>query len=149
MGVDQSPGHSCPGLFRFWRYGPAGGDLFIQYDLPLKEITMSIQKHLVFAAVATLATATQARAQSSECGTALTANDIRSALQYQAQGIYDGAIAGDTGDTFVPLTFHVINKSDGTGGLSEARQAQALIDANIAFSPMHIQFCKPGPTIYI
>ena len=49
----------------------------------------------------------------------------------------------------VPVSFHVVRRSDGTGGLCENRLARALEDANRAFLPVNLEFCRVGPTFYI
>jgi len=49
----------------------------------------------------------------------------------------------------VPLAFHVVRRSDGSGGIDEARLVRALDDANLHFAGAGIVFCWPGPVDYI
>jgi hypothetical protein len=85
-----------------------------------------------------------------ECGTVLTPEGAAWALALQQAGAYDLPDGVALGIPYeVPLTFHVVRTSAGTGGISESQLSQALADADTAFASMGISFCLPGPTIYI
>ncbi len=49
----------------------------------------------------------------------------------------------------MPITLHVVRTNSGSGGLSQARVDQAMLDANNAFAPAGIEFCSAGPIDYI
>lgn len=105
---------------------------------------------IAIAAMLTLVAA-DTRAQQ-ECGTILTPDEGAVMAQREQSGVYQlrsgaGGIGG--GNWVVPFTFHVVRRSDGTGGLSQDRLDQAVIDANIAYADANIEFCQPGPTVYI
>lgn len=90
-------------------------------------------------------------AEGGACPQSLTAGEAAMARALLDAGVYDLA-RGETGaDSFiyVPLTFHVVRRSNGTGGLTQDRLDQALIDANVAYASVGIAFCLPGPTDYI
>lgn len=83
-----------------------------------------------------------------ECGLELTPGEAAIHLQRQAAGVYS-APEGPGTVYVVPLTMHVVRRSDGTGGLPPERVAQALVDANDAWRVANIQFCQAGPIRYI
>ncbi len=82
-----------------------------------------------------------------ECWTRMSEEERRFALLLHESGAYE-LPAGGAGDQtyYVALTFHVVRRNDGTGGIPQAQLDQALIDANQMYAPMNIQFCKPGAT---
>ncbi len=86
-----------------------------------------------------------------ECPQTLTAGEAAMARALMEAGVYDlaGAERGADSFIYVPLTFHVVRRSNGAGGLPPERLDQALIDANIAYAPAGIAFCRPGPIDYI
>ncbi len=49
----------------------------------------------------------------------------------------------------IPIAFHVVRPSDGTGGLLEPDLLIAISDANSAFAEIGIEFCRSGSTLYI
>lgn len=65
-----------------------------------------------------------------------------------AIGLYDAPALRGAPDVLVPLTVHVIRRSDGTGGLSAASVQQAIDAANDVWLGSGIQFCVPGATIF-
>ncbi len=85
------------------------------------------------------------------CGTILTEEMAKAALELQAAGIYDAppGIAGEYEVVYVPLTMHIVRRDDGTGGLPLERLEGAVNDANIHFAGMGIQFCISGEIDYI
>ena len=82
-----------------------------------------------------------------DCGLVLTPEQAQLMLDLQRLGIYDPMPAPEAPRT-VAFTYHVVRRSNGTGGLSQARLDEATIDANGHFSP-EIQFCQPAATVYI
>jgi hypothetical protein len=105
-----------------------------------------MKRHVMIAAVSGLAG--WAWAQSEDCGTVITPREAAMLRAIDQSGILAGAGAPD-GFVTIGLTFHVVRTSAGTGGLSQARLDQAILDANIAFAAAGIQFCQAGPTRYI
>jgi hypothetical protein len=84
-----------------------------------------------------------------ECGLVLTPGEAPVHMARQLAGVY--ALPGPLPETVytVPLTMHVVRRSNGTGGLPPERVAQALVDANDAWRSADIQFCQAGPIRYI
>ncbi len=89
-----------------------------------------------------------AEVEMQECATELTDAEIAQHLALEAAGAFARPY-GQRSMISVPVTFHVLRRSNGTGGLPVDRQAQAMIDLDLAYAPAGIRFCKPGPTIYI
>jgi hypothetical protein len=83
-----------------------------------------------------------------ECGTRLRPEDVELVRQRIADGVYDPP-GERSGQYIVNITFHVVRRSDGTGGLDPARLVRALDDANLGFANSGIHFCWVGPTDYI
>ncbi len=83
-----------------------------------------------------------------DCGTRLSPEDVVQARSLEADGAYV-LPRGLGGAVYVPLTFHVVRTSAGTGGLGEDRIEQALLDANELFVGSGIRFCRPQDTRYI
>ncbi|HUU94988.1 MAG TPA: M43 family zinc metalloprotease [Phycisphaerae bacterium] len=82
------------------------------------------------------------------CGTRVRPEDVPIVRDLMAMGVYDPP-AEPLGALYVPLTFHVVRRSDATGGLDDARLVRALDDANLYFANSGIRFCWIGPTDYI
>ena len=51
--------------------------------------------------------------------------------------------------TYIPLKVHVLRRSDGTGGISDADLNQTIVSANINYRPASIQFYVCGEPDYI
>lgn len=83
------------------------------------------------------------------CPQSLNAGEAAIVRALLDAGVYEIKGVGEDAFLYVPLTFHVVRRTNGTGGLSMARLDQALIDANVAFAPASIAFCRPGPIDYI
>lgn len=99
---------------------------------------------------AVLAFAPAARAADSiECPLSPTPEGVAAELELHAQGAYDLPADRGVGILYVQLAWHVVRRADGSGALSEARITQAIADANWAFEPAGIQFCRAGETDYI
>ena len=74
------------------------------------------------------------------------ANLVRQRL---ALGLYDAPARRGGPDLLVPITVHIVRRSDGTGGLSPARAQQAIDGANTLWLGSGLQFCTPGDFLYI
>ncbi len=109
------------------------------------------------ATAALLGAASLAGAQELPCGSELEPWQVPHAIALQEAGAYDWpdqalpqpfSFAGAP-SYVVPLTFHVVRRSNGSEGLSMARLQTALADANSHYAPIGIQFCIAGPIDYI
>lgn len=99
---------------------------------------------------AALACACAARAaEPLECPLSPTPEEVAAELELSARGVYDLPADRGVGILYVQLAWHVVRRADGSGALSEARITQAIADANWAFEPAGIQFCRAGDTDYI
>jgi len=85
------------------------------------------------------------------CGSHVTARDAMIVAARQRAGLYDPLMppAGEFETVYVPLTIHVVRRSDGSGGLPEDRVQAAIEDANRHFAGAGIAFCRSGPTNFI
>ena len=110
-----------------------------------------IRAGITLAAAALFATSSLAQTPSDTCGTKILPGERPQALAQINAGAYTlpPAFAGPTGPYIVPLTFHVVRTSAGTGGIPQAQLDQAILDANAAFAPANIEFCVAGPIDYI
>ncbi len=85
-----------------------------------------------------------------ECRTVLRPQDVPLVRQREAKGDYKPAGGVPAGVVYVlPLSIHVIRRTDGSGGLSESRVDQAIADTNDLWTQADIQFCQYGPTRFI
>lgn len=84
-----------------------------------------------------------------ECPMALTPAEGALATALADAGVYDLTPRGQEGWVYVPLTFHVVRRTNGTGGISQTQLDTAFIDANAAYAPIKIAYCLPGPIDYI
>jgi len=91
--------------------------------------------------------AASAVAQHEECGTHLTREMVRTALQRQQAGFYNPVAARETAAQ-VPIAVHIVRSSAGTGGIDPAQIDQAIQDANAHYAPI-MEFCIIGETNYI
>ena len=66
-----------------------------------------------------------------------------------AIGLYDAPLRRGGPDILVPLTFHIVRQSDGSGGLTAQQAHEALDVANDLWMGSGIQFCAPGEVFYI
>jgi Tol biopolymer transport system component len=89
-------------------------------------------------------------AHAQRCALELTADDARKVAELIARGAYDvpeGGIAG--GEHVIPVSVHIVRRSDGTDGISPLDVAQSMLDANNAFAGSGLTFCQFGEIIYI
>ena len=109
---------------------------------------LSAWNHLICAAALACA-ATALAAEPLECPLSPTPDDVEAEHELRAQGAYDLPADRGVGILYVQLAWHVVRRADGTGALSEERITQAIADANWAFEPAGIQFCRAGETDFI
>lgn len=86
-----------------------------------------------------------------ECPMSPTPEQVERVLADLEAGLYDAPPLAERGGQAVTigLAFHVVRRSDGTGGLTEERLAAAVEHSNEAFEPANIRFCRPQSTRYI
>ncbi|MEZ6232761.1 MAG: GC-type dockerin domain-anchored protein [Phycisphaerales bacterium] len=84
-----------------------------------------------------------------ECLTTFTPEEARLAMRLHASGAYELPAGRPEGVHRIALTFHVVRRDNGTGGIPQSQLDQALIDANQFYAPIGIEFCVPGPINYI
>jgi len=78
------------------------------------------------------------------CGTIVTPEDVVQILELQSMGMYElGAVPEYTLN--VPLTFHVVLRSDGSGGLSDEELDENIPQIHADFLATGIQFFRQGP----
>ncbi len=82
-------------------------------------------------------------------GTRLDLHEAHLALQLQAQGAYEAPSGAGETDVLVPVALHVVRRSDGTGGATEATLAAAIRGLDEAIGAAGIRFCRKGATQYI
>jgi hypothetical protein len=82
------------------------------------------------------------------CGTALAPGDALKVRNLVEAGGYD--LEGlPASSSVVPVTVHIVRRSDGVTAMTQARVDQALADANAIWSSHGIEFCQHGYTRYI
>jgi len=106
---------------------------------------------LVQALVVSSAALAQVEEPVLECPMWLTPEQAEVALADQAAGLYDPVPEAERGVGVIQVgvVFHVVRRSDGTGGLTDDRLAAALQHTNDAFASANMRFCRPEPTRYI
>jgi|GEM_PF-2359712 len=107
----------------------------------------SVVKFTVFVGCCLISTI--ASGQVSECATVVTDADRVALLRQEAAGAYELPLQGLGPATWVPVAFHVVRQSNGTGGLTESRICQAMNDLDIAYANAGIQFVLHNPVDYI
>lgn len=75
-----------------------------------------------------------------ECATVVQPYEVPIVLAREAAGVYALPSVPEA-IQYVPLAFHVVQKNDGSSGIPQAQLDQAMIDGNIAYLPMGVQFC--------
>lgn len=78
------------------------------------------------------------QAQDSECGTVTTPEVVEAELKRMQEAPL--LAVDDTTWYYVPVSMHVVNRSDGTGGLPEQRVIQTLHDLNMHYAQVKIRF---------
>jgi hypothetical protein len=87
-------------------------------------------------------------AQEGGCGTVLTPEGARIHQENLANGYYDLSQARTEADYVVKLAFHIVRRSDQTGGISQDQLDQAMLDNEEAFAGTGLCFYV-GSTDYI
>ena len=83
---------------------------------------------------------TPAQAQDSECGT-ITSPEVVAAELKRMQEAPLMAV-DDTTLYYFPVSLHIVNRSDGTGGMPEQRVIQSLHDLNMHYAQAKIRFFR-------
>jgi hypothetical protein len=83
-----------------------------------------------------------------ECTMSPSATEVQTVRNRMAIGIYDPINRRGAPDILVPMTIHIIRRSDGTGGLSQVNTDLAITVANSLWQGSGIQFCTPGSTVF-
>jgi hypothetical protein len=83
------------------------------------------------------------------CGTKLRLEDVPLIRLREALGLYAEPRAMAAQEYTIPLTIHVVRRTNGTEGLAQDRIDQAIADANEIWAPAEMQFCQWGPTRYV
>jgi len=84
------------------------------------------------------------------CGTQLSPEDAATLWRrhQDAPQLEDADIA--SGPTYVvPVSFHVVRRSNGSGGINESQLAAGLSLANSSFAGAGMSFCQVGPVHYV
>lgn len=82
------------------------------------------------------------------CPMSPTPDQVEIELDRHSRGLHD-SIPHRDGMIVIPLALHVVRTSNGMWGIPLSRLDQAMIDADFAFAPMGIQFCRLGEINYI
>jgi len=81
------------------------------------------------------------------CGT--TGNEVMERLQQNKQSLYNTPIIPRS-IRYLPVKFHIVSKTDGSGGVPEAQVFDMLCTVNADFSAMNLQFyIKDGDFNYL
>ncbi len=86
---------------------------------------------------------------SAECSTVLTLRDQVSMNQNRTAGLYDLPANLGGGTSYVPISFHIVRTSDGTGGLDPTLLCDAMDAINTRFLGTQIEFYFAPPIDYI
>lgn len=90
-----------------------------------------------------------ARAGHDECGTQRTPEDLEVALMLQSIGAYELPDGAPRYVLEVPMTMHIVRRTNGTGGISQADVDQTVVDANANWAATGIRFFQRGATRFI
>jgi Tol biopolymer transport system component len=84
-----------------------------------------------------------------ECGTVTDGEAYDAYAARVLAGVHELPVQLGRSEWVVPVVFHVVRRSDGTGGISEARLEQGMIDLAIGFAGTPFTFCRPIETRFI
>ncbi|MGP1273119.1 MAG: GC-type dockerin domain-anchored protein [Phycisphaerales bacterium] len=101
------------------------------------------------AAALSTAAATGQVVQPGTCPLAPTPAEAELIRQRRAAGLYDLPNAAGRGFTIIPITAHIVRRSDGTGGLSTPDLEQTIADANAHFEAGGLLSLCLVETIYL
>jgi hypothetical protein len=104
-------------------------------------------RRLLIAAVAAVAVCSGAQGRQ-DCGTRLTPGDAVIAEALKRAGIYEWE--GGIAQTYtVPLTIHVVRRTDYLGGLTQDEVDTAIANVNAIWAAHDVEFCQFGQLRYI
>lgn len=107
--------------------------------------TIDKWSHIALSVALTMGT-TASRGE--DCGTVVTAAQTQRELQIRAAGeIAEAAALADP--WYFPIKFHIVRRSDGTGGLTEAELATSLEQLNAHYVQVGFIFIQHGGVHYI
>ncbi|MCA9292530.1 MAG: hypothetical protein KDA20_01810 [Phycisphaerales bacterium] len=104
-------------------------------------------KKLIAGALCLLGGGSVVQAESG-CDQALTIEQADRVLDLEALGAWDPVVMPRMVQQ-IPMTFHIVRTSAGTGGISVAQLNQGLADLNDAFIQAGMEFFQAGPLDYI
>ncbi len=103
---------------------------------------------ITFLAVFNLVILSSATAQSDDCGTVMTDNDIRAAAEI-AEILSQHAQERSNNTYAIPIVMHIVRQSNGTGGINPTEVADAIDSANVLFAPVNVSVYEFQPTNFI
>jgi len=83
-----------------------------------------------------------------ECGTRILPEQVPDMLELQSKGMYEPG-PRERYVLSVPLTVHIVRRSNGTGGIAQGNIDSSLADANSRWLPTGTQFLQSGATRFI
>ncbi len=83
-----------------------------------------------------------------ECGTRLTPEQAELMRQLEAAGFYESP-GMDRFAPDIPVTLHVVRRTDGTGGITAAEADTRLAITNTLWAPIGFQFVRAGSVDFI
>ncbi len=108
----------------------------------------SISRLTILGAFLILVAAGGAVAQVDDCGTVLSAADIRAAIE-QLPAL-DPLLRRGPSDTYsIPVVMHIVRSSTGTGGISPAEISDAIDSSNVLFAPYNLEVYEHQPINFI
>ncbi len=84
-----------------------------------------------------------------ECGTVVTPAQYAREVAWRAAGIDFSKRLKVDAEYFIPVTAHIVRRSDGSGGLPLLRLDQAIVDLNTAYEPFGMYFYIDDAVDYI
>lgn len=82
------------------------------------------------------------QAQAVECGTVLEKGGFEQYLQFRNIAMQNPAFSMQNGKYNVPVIYHIIRRSNGTGGANVADLDEALDTVNARYAPVDLQFYR-------
>jgi hypothetical protein len=106
------------------------------------------QRCLISALLATFVV-TPSLVADDECGTPFTPDDLDVARKLISVGAYDVPPAAPRYTLEVPMTIHIVRRTNGTGGIAQADVDQTIADANANWAATGMSFFQEGATRFI
>ena len=118
--------------------------MFILFKIPRSRSRLRFMLTLVSAFWLSISLSDVLRAQDSECGTVVTPEVIAKerSLDPDRFMALTQRRAGATPLHYIPITFHVVRRDDGSGGMSRDRQILALKDLNDRYEQVGLKFFR-------